>query len=52
MTGLIPTGYRVKGGKLEKIPFRKSQIQHIRQTSKASKKRTKCVSPAKAQASR
>ena len=50
MTALLPTGYRVKAGKLEKIPLRKSQIEHIKQNSKSAKKRTKFVSRAKAQA--
>ena len=48
MTALSPTGYRVKSGKLERIPFRKSQIAHIRQNSKSAKKRTKVVSQARA----
>ena len=50
MTALLPTGYRVKAGKLEKIPYRKGQIAHIKQNSKSAKKRTKVASRAKAQA--
>lgn len=52
MTALIPTGYRFKAGKLERIPYRKSQIQHIKQNSKSAKKRIKVTSRAKAGAAR
>ena len=48
MTALIPTGYRVKSGKLERISYRKSAIAHIKQNSKSAKKRTKVVSQARA----
>ena len=52
MTALIPTGYRVKAGKLERIPFRKSQIAHIKQNSKSARKRIKVTTRAKAGAAR
>ena len=52
MTAIIPTGYRVKSGKLERIPFRKSAIAHIKQNSKSAKNRIKVTSRAKAGAAR